>query len=102
MIGSSRYFGYDEAASEIEIGWSFLARSYWGGSYNREMKRLMLEHAFMFVSNVVFLIGPENWRSRRAIEKLGGVLIGSRDTRGRESVVYRITAAEAMASLLAP
>ena len=34
-IGSSRYFGYDEAASEIEIGWTFLARAYWGGPFTR-------------------------------------------------------------------
>lgn len=94
VIGSSRYHGYDEAASEVEIGWSFLARSHWGGVYNGEMKRLMLAHAFRFVDNVVFLIGPENWRSRKAVEKIGGVLIGMRtNTVGRESVVYRITKA---------
>ena len=93
VIGSSRYFGYDEAISEIEIGWSFLARSHWGGRYNREMKELMLRHAFQFVESVVFLIGPENWRSRRAMEKMGGVLIGSRPNGvRRESVVYQITA----------
>jgi len=93
VIGSSRYFGYDEARSEIEIGWSFLARSHWGGRYNREMKELMLRHAFQFVESVVFLVGPENWRSRRAMEKIGGVLIGSRpDGVRRESVVYQITA----------
>src|SRR5687767_14567338 len=52
MIGSSRYFGYAPKASEIEIGWTFLARPYWGGRYNSEMKRLMLEHAFKFVDRV--------------------------------------------------
>jgi N-acetyltransferase len=46
IIGSSRYHGYDENRSVIEIGWSFLARAYWGGRYNGEMKRLMLKHAF--------------------------------------------------------
>ena len=93
VIGSSRYFGYDEARSEIEIGWSFLARSHWGGTYNREMKALMLQHAFRFVRNVVFLVGPRNTRSRRALEKIGGVLLGRRpNNRGHESVVYRITA----------
>ena len=93
VIGSSRYFGYDAAASEVEIGWTFLARSHWGGAYNGEMKALMLGHAFRFVTSVVFLIGPENWRSRRAVEKIGGRLVGSRpNNRGRDSVVYRITA----------
>ena len=91
-IGSSRYYGYDEARSEVEIGWTFLDRRYWGGRYNREMKRLMLDHAFRFVERVVFLVGPENWRSRRAMEKIGGVLAGSRPNAvGRDSVIYEIT-----------
>ena len=37
VIGSSRFHGYDKEKSEIEIGWTFLARSHWGGIYNREM-----------------------------------------------------------------
>ena len=91
VIGSSRFHGYDEANSEVEIGWTFLARSHWGGSYNKEMKQLMLAHAFQFVSSVVFLVGPENWRSQRAMEKVGGVrLPARRNWKGRESVVYQI------------
>jgi RimJ/RimL family protein N-acetyltransferase len=94
IIGSSRFHGYDEQNSEVEIGWSFLARSHWGGRYNGEMKRLMLRHVFQYVDHVVFRIGPNNLRSRRAVEKIGGVLAGSRpDSRGREMVVYQITAA---------
>jgi RimJ/RimL family protein N-acetyltransferase len=54
IIGSSRYYAYDPAANEIEIGWTFLARAYWGGSHNLEIKRLMLAHAFRFVDTVVF------------------------------------------------
>ena len=92
VIGSSRYYGYDEDASEIEIGWTFLSRARWGGDYNRDMKRIMLRHAFQFVTNVVFLVGPDNRRSRRALEKIGAVLIGSRtNSAGRDSVVYRLT-----------
>ena len=94
VIGTSRFYGYDEARSEVEIGWTFLARSCWGGRYNGEMKRLMLQHAFRFVRNVVFLIAPENLRSQRAIEKIGAVRIGSRgrDSWG-ESYLYQLTAA---------
>ena len=73
IIGSSRYHAYNPASSEIEIGWTFLARKYWGGSYNREIKRLMLEHAFTFVDTVVFWVGDTNWRSQAAMEKIGGV-----------------------------
>ena len=92
MIGSSRYHGYDPDGSEVEIGWTFLARSHWGGRYNREMKRLMLEHAFRFVDTVVFLVGLTNFRSQRAVEKIGGVRAGTRVANGRTSIVYRITA----------
>lgn len=92
VIGSSRFHGYDKDRSEVEIGWTFLARSYWGGSYNGEMKELMLRHAFRFVSCVIFLVGPQNVRSQRAVEKVGGVRAGSRlDGSGLESHVYRIT-----------
>ena len=89
-IGSSRYFGFDAGEREIEIGWTFLARSYWGGDYNRELKRLMLDHAFKFVESVIFKIGPTNFRSRRAVEKIGGVLVREQDSNGVEPVVYRI------------
>tara|TARA_R110002111_G_scaffold258083_1_gene326855 strand:+ start:99492 stop:100010 length:519 start_codon:yes stop_codon:yes gene_type:complete len=95
VIGSSRYHGYDAAASEVEIGWTFLARSHWGGLYNGEMKRLMLQHAFRFADSVIFLIGPENLRSQRAVEKIGGIHDGSRhDAAGMESWLYRIRATE--------
>ncbi|MDE3158961.1 MAG: GNAT family N-acetyltransferase [Acidobacteriota bacterium] len=93
VIGSSRFHAYDPEKSEIEIGWTFLARSRWGGLYNREMKQLMLRHAFRFVKKVVFLVGPQNLRSQRALEKIGAVREGSRlDASGRDSLVYQITA----------
>ena len=95
VIGSSRFHGYDREKNEIEIGWTFLARSHWGGTYNGEIKQLMLTHAFKFVTSVIFLIGPNNFRSRRALEKIGGTHVGSRlNSSGQESVVYRITAQE--------
>jgi RimJ/RimL family protein N-acetyltransferase len=93
VIGSSRFHGYDEKTSEIEIGWTFLARSHWGGAYNSEMKRLMLRHAFRFVSSVIFLVSSQNARSQRAMEKIGGVRVGTKpDGSGRDSLVYQITA----------
>jgi len=76
IIGSTRFYGYDPEKSEIEIGWTFLAREYWGGQYNREMKSLMLNHAFKFVEKVVFLIGEKNIRSQKAIEKIGAIRVG--------------------------
>ena len=72
IIGSSRYHDYRPEMSEVEIGWTFIARSHWGGSYNGEIKALMLAHAFQFVDTVIFMVGETNWRSRRAMEKIGG------------------------------
>ncbi len=93
VIGSSRFHGYNGKRSEVEIGWTFLVRSQWGGAHNGEMKRLMLQHAFRFVDAVVFLIGPENLRSQRALERIGGIRVGSRpDEGGQENYVYLITA----------
>jgi RimJ/RimL family protein N-acetyltransferase len=92
VIGSSRFHGYDVEQSEIEIGWTFLARSHWGGAHNGEMKHLMLRHAFRFVDRVIFLVGPQNLRSQKALEKIGAVRAGSRpDSRGQTSFVYQIT-----------
>jgi N-acetyltransferase len=91
VIGSTRYHGYDADRSEVEIGWTFLARSRWDGVYNGEMKALMLDHAFRFVRTVVFLVHPDNVRSQRAVEKLGAVRIGERpDAYGSRSVAYAI------------
>lgn len=92
VIGSSRYRHYDEQTSSVEIGWTFLARRYWGGRYNREMKALMIRHAFKFVGHVSFVVGVSNLRSQKALENIGARRIGSKtDPRGRESYVYQIT-----------
>ncbi len=91
IIGSSRFNGYDAERRELEIGWSFLARSYWGGKYNREMKQLMLDHAFQYVDRVLFVIGRNNIRSQQAIERIGGVSVGLQTVRGVENAVFEIT-----------
>jgi N-acetyltransferase len=91
VIGSSRFDGYDEQRSEVEIGWTFLSRSHWGGVTNRELKRLMLDHAFQFVERVVFLVGPKNHRSQRALEKIGARRAGTRsDGSGQENVLFEL------------
>jgi N-acetyltransferase len=77
IIGSTRFYGYDPEKSEIEIGWTFLARKYWGGRYNAEMKTLLLNHAFKFVRNVVFFVGEDNLRSQKAMEKVGASKVGT-------------------------
>ncbi|HEU4656092.1 MAG TPA: GNAT family N-acetyltransferase [Capillimicrobium sp.] len=90
-IGSSRYDGLDAERSRVEIGWTFLARSHWGGPANRELKRLMLDHAFGCVDVVVFRVGAGNRRSRRAVEKLGAVEVATEpDARLGEHIVYEL------------
>jgi RimJ/RimL family protein N-acetyltransferase len=79
VIGSSRFQNLEEAPNEVgggsvEIGWTFLARSHWGGRWNHEMKRLMLAHALASVAEVRFLVGATNTRSRRALEAIGAEL----------------------------
>jgi RimJ/RimL family protein N-acetyltransferase len=91
IIGSSRFHGYDAERSEIEIGWSFLARDFWGGTYNKEMKELMLDHAHQYIDTVIFKVGPHNLRSQKAMEKIGGRRSGARkDDTGLVSMVYEI------------
>ena len=57
-LGSSRYCAYDAANKEIQIGYTFFARSCWGKSINKEVKTLMLNHAFNYVDKVAFYVGP--------------------------------------------
>lgn len=91
VIGSSRYHRYDAEGRKVEVGWTFLARKYWGGRYNSELKWLMLSHAFKFVDRVIFNVGPNNIRSQRALEKIGAVRIGTGpDGVGRESITFAI------------
>lgn len=100
IIGSSRYYGYNAELKEIEIGWTFIAVNYWGGTYNAEIKKLMLNHAFGLsgrkaVECVVFWVGEQNIRSRKAMEKLGASLRQGIHTRKESGdipyVIYQIT-----------
>jgi len=94
VVGSSRYEHLDTAKSEVEIGWSFLERRLWGGEPNREMKALMLEHAFRFVARVYFVVGKDNVRSQRALRKIGARFVGPTGDDARDHrVVFEITRA---------
>jgi len=74
LIGSSRFDRTRAEPGEIEIGWTFLARRYWGGPTNAALKSLMIGHALTQFDRVIFLVGETNLRSRRAMEKIGGLL----------------------------
>ena len=92
LIGWSRYSHY-APGERIMIGYTFLARSHWGGNANAEMKRLMLRHAFTDVQEVLFSIAERNMRSRRAVEKFGAELAGAEESPrwGQIHVLYRLT-----------
>jgi len=92
IIGWSRYSNY-VPAERLTIGYTFLARSHWGGAVNAEMKRLMLRHAFTDVREVLFTVAERNRRSRRAVEKLGAQLSGAEESPrwGQLHVIYRLT-----------
>ena len=108
IIGGSRYANFVPERNEIEIGWSFLARDYWGGTYNREMKTLMLSHAFRFFDSIRFNIGATNVRSRRAIEKIGARLDGDYNAEAINGVppvlhvIYRLSRDEAETANMLP
>lgn len=96
-VGSSRFYDYDAERKSIAIGYTFLARNYWGKTYNKALKFLMLSHAFNFVSTVIFHIGTDNIRSQKAIEKLGAIKTGEVEIKyyGEQKVqhyVYRTDA----------
>lgn len=76
IVGTSRYYGFNESEGSVSIGFTFLMRKLWGGDYNRELKTLMLDHAFKSAKLAVFHVGEHNMRSRRAMEKLGARMVG--------------------------
>ncbi len=96
IIGSTRFYSVTETSNAIEIGWTFLARQYWGGAYNTSMKKLLMDYAFNFVENILFHIHDHNFRSQKAVEKMGGeriVQLENRflETRGHSTVIYKIS-----------
>ncbi len=74
-IGSSRFYDYDEKENAVLIGYTFIGRKFWGGGYNKALKKLMLDYAFQFVDKVYFHIGAHNLRSQMAIAKIGAVKV---------------------------
>lgn len=98
IIGSSRYYEFSTENNSVKIGFTFLARKYWGGAFNRELKHLMLTHAFNYVDRVLFEVGETNFRSLKAMEKIGAQFIfryqRERPDGIRTTVVYEIRKSE--------
>ncbi len=75
IIGSTRFEPIQGTKNAIEIGWSFLSRDYWGRSFNKSMKTLMINHAFETITDVILYVDQDNIRSQKAVRKIGGVRI---------------------------
>jgi RimJ/RimL family protein N-acetyltransferase len=88
IIGSTRFYDYKAENKSIAIGYTFLTRAYWGGEFNKAIKKLMLTHAFEYVNDVYFHIGITNIRSQKAIEKIGAKKLGEVNFKGRELVYF--------------
>lgn len=92
VIGSSRFYNYDEKSSIIVIGYTFIDRKLWGTHYNATVKKLMMEYAFQHVNNIQWHVGETNFRSQKAVEKLGAVKIGEikDDTSPKTNWIYEL------------
>ena len=69
--GSTRSYGLDHRERSIWLGYIFLARPYWGGEANAEIKQTQLAFLFDHVAAVYFEIGENNIRSQKALKKFG-------------------------------
>lgn len=95
VVGCSRFYDYLPEQSEVKIGYTFFSRGCWGKGINRAVKHLMIAHALQYVDNIVFHVGANNLRSRKAMEKLGAHLVGEMEVAyygeaSRLNVVYTI------------
>lgn len=92
VIGSSRYYDEQADLSFVKIGYTFLARRFWGGRYNADLKYIMTSHAFTVFSEVRFEIGETNIRSQLAIERLGATHIDSTELHfpGEQPLIHRV------------
>lgn len=94
VIGTSRYH-LNEVENAIEIGWTFYAKKFWGGTFNKVIKHLMMEYAFQSFDYILFYIDENNLRSQKAVEKIGGKRVENIDNialikRSSADVIYCI------------
>ena len=103
VVGSTRYLHIVEDHKRLEIGSTWLGKSWQGTVVNPAAKLLLLEHAFIVLgmNRVEFLTHSKNAQSRAALLKLGALQEGVLrhhtvlpDGSLRDSVVFSIVAAE--------
>lgn len=95
VLGSTRFYHFNETENHIFIGYTFYGTKSWGKGINPQVKKLMLDYIFQFVDKAHFHIGKENFRSQIALERLGGEKIAEEevsysDEPTRTNFVYEI------------
>ena len=88
IFGSTRFYSYNKIDKAIRIGFTFISQKYWGTSTNFYVKKMMLDYTFKYLEKVYFDIGTNNFRSRKAVEKLGAILFSDNK---KGDVVYILT-----------
>jgi RimJ/RimL family protein N-acetyltransferase len=90
IIGCTRYYDFDEANKSVKIGYTFLAKDYWGGLFNHEMKKLLIDYAFEHVDTIIFEVGSTNLRSIKALRKIGASYTSDIEMDGIPHQTYKI------------
>lgn len=78
IIGTTRFLEIYPNDKKIEIGVTWIMKEYWGTTVNLECKLLLLNYCFenLKTNRVQFRAKDNNVRSRKAIEKIGGIFEG--------------------------
>ncbi len=78
-VGSTRFAAIERAHRRVEIGWTWLGRSFQRTALNTEAKYLMLRHAFETLGCIRVELKTDalNTRSRAAILRLGALEEGT-------------------------
>lgn len=82
ILGSTRFYDFDDENNSIFIGYTFYGTKSWGRKINQQIKKLMLDYIFQFIDTVYFHVGKDNIRSRTAMERLGA------ENQGEQEVAY--------------
>ncbi|MBE8722374.1 GNAT family N-acetyltransferase [Sphingobacterium pedocola] len=73
VIGATSFYEYNDKERSVAIGYTFLAKAYWGGTYNHSVKQLMIHTAFELVDKIIFHVREKNFRSQAALAKIGAI-----------------------------
>lgn len=95
ILGSTRFYDYNEEDNSIFIGYTFYGTKSWGKGINPQVKKIMLHYIFQFVDTVYFHVGKDNMRSRTAMERLGAENLGEQEIAyfgepSRINILYQI------------